>query len=81
MVIVYIIMCLAGVFFIMDSNDRDRFSEARDDLTDCILEQDDFREIPLIVLANKQDLPGAASCEDIAEALGLYEIKNRYVYV
>ena len=79
MVIVYIIVCLAGIFFIMDSNDRDRFSEARDDLTDCILEQDDFREIPLIVLANKQDLPGAASCEDIAKALGLYEIKNRYV--
>ena len=77
MVIVYIIMCLAGIFFIMDSKDRDRFSEARDDLTSCILEQDDFREIPLIVLANKQDLPGAASCEDIAKALGLYQIKNR----
>mgnify|MGYP001801744264 FL=1 len=79
MVIVYIIMCLAGIFFIMDSKDRDRFSEARDDLTSCILEQDDFREIPLIVLANKQDLPGAASCEDIAKALGLYEIKDRYL--
>ena len=77
MVIVYIIMCLAGIFFIMDSNDRDRFPEARDDLTLCILEQGDFREIPLIVLANKQDLPGAASCEDIAKALGLYQIKNR----
>ena len=79
MVIVYIIVCLAGIFFIMDSKDRERFSEARDDLTSCILEQDDFREIPFIVLANKQDLPGAASCEDIAKALGLYEIKNRYV--
>ena len=78
-VIACIFMCLAGIFFIMDSKDRERFSEARDDLTSCILEQDDFREIPLIVLANKQDLPGAASCEDIAKALGLYEIKNRYV--
>ena len=76
MVIIYI-MCFVGIFFIMDSKDRDRFDEARDDLTSCILEQDDFREMPLIVLANKQDLPGAASCEDIAKALGLYQIKNR----
>ena len=65
----------------MDSNDKARFSEAHDYLTMCILEQDNFRGIPLIVLANKQDLPGAASCKDIAEALGLYEIKNRYMYV
>ena len=63
----------------MDSNDRDRFSEARDYLTSCILGQEDFRVIPLIVLANKQDLPGAASGKDVAKALGLYNIKNRYV--
>ena len=76
-VIACIFMCLAGIFFIMDSRDRDRFTEARDDLTSCILEQDDFRGMPLIDLANKQELPVAASCEDIAEALGLYELKNR----
>ena len=33
----------------------------------------------LLVFANKQDLPGAASGKDVAKALGLYNIKNRYV--
>ena len=71
--------CFAGIFFFVDSNNGwDGFSEERDCLSSHILEKDEFNEIPLMVVANKQDLPGAASCEDIAEALQLYEIKDRY---
>jgi ADP-ribosylation factor-like protein 1 len=33
--------------------------------------------VPLLVLANKQDLPDAASEKDISEVLGLTKIKNR----
>ena len=70
----------AGIFFFIDSNNGwDGFSEERDCLSSHILEKDEFNEIPLMVVANKQDLPGAASCEDIAEALQLYDIKDRYV--
>ena len=65
----------------MDSDDKARFSEARDYLTSCILEQDDFCGIPLIILANKQDIPGATSCKEIAKAFGLYEMKNRQEHV
>jgi ADP-ribosylation factor-like protein 1 len=33
--------------------------------------------VPLLVLANKQDLPDAASEKDISEILGLAKIKER----
>ncbi len=33
--------------------------------------------VPLLVLANKQDVPGAASAVDVATALGLSEVKSR----
>lgn len=33
--------------------------------------------MPLLVLANKQDLPDAASEKEISDVLGLSRIKNR----
>ena len=36
-----------------------------------------MKETPLLVFANKQDLPGALNGAKISEALGLTEIRNR----
>lgn len=41
----------------MDSNDRERLSESRDELFE-ILNHDKMRGVPVVVIANKQDLPG-----------------------
>merc|ERR1712040_31199 len=45
-----------GVIFIVDSNDRDRVEEAREELMKT-LNEDELRDASLLVLANKQDLP------------------------
>jgi len=45
-----------GIIFVIDSNDRDRVSEARDELQ-RMLNEDELRDALLLVFANKQDLP------------------------
>lgn len=43
----------AGLIFVVDSNDRERCSEARDELT-RMLNEDELRDAILLVFANKQ---------------------------
>ena len=47
---------ISGLVYIVDSNDKERLSEAKDEL-DGILNSDEMRGVPVVVLANKQDLP------------------------
>lgn len=42
-----------GVIFVVDSNDRERVSEAQDELFKMLLE-DELRDAVVLVLANKQ---------------------------
>jgi len=46
----------AGLIFVVDSSDRARMEEAREELFG-ILESDEMRGVPVVVLANKQDMP------------------------
>lgn len=46
----------SGLLFIIDSNDRERMVEAREELAG-ILQNDEMRNVPIVVVANKQDLP------------------------
>ena len=45
----------------VDSADRERMTEAREELFG-ILESDEMRGVPVVVIANKQDLPGKKMC-------------------
>lgn len=45
-----------GIIFVVDSNDRERVGEARDELQ-RMLNEDELRDALLLVFANKQDLP------------------------
>lgn len=45
-----------GIIFVVDSNDRERVTEAREELQ-RMLNEDELREALLLVFANKQDLP------------------------
>ena len=60
-----------GVIFVVDSNDRDRVGEARDELH-RMLNEDELREAILLVFANKQDLPNAMNAAEITDKLGLH---------
>merc|ERR1711953_389918 len=43
-----------AIIFVIDSNDRDRIEDARDELSK-IVNEDDMRDAALLVFANKQD--------------------------
>jgi ADP-ribosylation factor 6 len=45
--------------FVIDSSDRDRMEEARNELT-RIIQDREMKDALLLVFANKQDLPGGA---------------------
>ncbi len=57
----------------VDSTDRARFGDAKKELH-AIVGDEDMRGVPLMVLANKQDCPGAARRDEIARVLELDKI-------
>merc|ERR1711943_132410 len=69
-----------GVIFVVDSNDRDRVGEARDELH-RMLNEDELREAILLVFANKQDLPNAMNAAEITDKLGLHSLPQRNWYI
>ena len=48
-----------GLIFVIDSNDRDRIDEAKQELT-RIIQDREMKDALLLVFANKQDLQGGA---------------------
>mmetsp|Transcript_92473 Transcript_92473/g.138504 ORF Transcript_92473/g.138504 Transcript_92473/m.138504 type:complete len:208 (+) Transcript_92473:215-838(+) len=73
----YYVGCSA-VIFMVDSADRDRLSEAKDELQN-MLNDDELRDAIVLVMANKQDLPNAASTDTVAQALQLRKLGgNRF---
>jgi ADP-ribosylation factor protein 1 len=65
-----------GLIFVVDSNDRDRMGEAREELM-RMLNEDELRDAVLLVFANKQDLPNALSASDVTDKLGLHNLRQR----
>ncbi|XP_054754542.2 ADP-ribosylation factor 1-like [Lytechinus pictus] len=69
-----------GLIFVVDSNDRERMGEAKDEL-DRMLNEDELRDAALLIFANKQDLPNAATVGDITDKLGLNGLHSRRWYI
>ncbi|KAJ8308206.1 hypothetical protein KUTeg_013080 [Tegillarca granosa] len=67
---------VGGLFFIIDSNDRERVAEAKEALYG-ILESESMANVPLVVIANKQDLPNAMGPIELEKALDLSSLTNR----
>ncbi|CEM00888.1 unnamed protein product [Vitrella brassicaformis CCMP3155] len=63
-----------GVLFLVDSSDADRFGEARKCLHG-VLSHPDLGTVPVLLLANKQDLPQAAHVDEIARRLELKTVE------
>ncbi|KAK7909566.1 hypothetical protein WMY93_014250 [Mugilogobius chulae] len=66
-----------GLVWVVDSADRLRLEDCRQELSTLLLEER-LAGATLLVFANKQDLPGALSKEAIQEALALDEIKSHH---
>ena len=69
-----------GIIFVVDSNDRERVSEAREELQ-RMLNEDELRDALLLVFANKQDLPNAMNAAEITDKLGLQGLRQRTWYI
>ena len=69
-----------GLIFVVDSNDRERVGEARDELH-RMLQEDELRDAVLLIFANKQDLPNAMNAPEITDKLGLHSLRNRNWYI
>ena len=69
-----------ALIFVVDSNDRDRVSEARDELHK-ILSDDEMTRCTVLVYANKQDLPESMSCNEVADKMDLSLLRGRRWFV
>eukprot|EP00486_Rosalina_sp_Unknown_P004741 CAMPEP_0201567290 /NCGR_PEP_ID=MMETSP0190_2-20130828/7743_1 /ASSEMBLY_ACC=CAM_ASM_000263 /TAXON_ID=37353 /ORGANISM="Rosalina sp." /LENGTH=112 /DNA_ID=CAMNT_0047987123 /DNA_START=191 /DNA_END=526 /DNA_ORIENTATION=+ len=74
-----------GIIFVVDSNDKDRMGSpdesyfdwnARDVLHE-MLGEDALKGVPILVFANKQDLPKSAKVDEVKETLGLNQLRKR----
>lgn len=65
-----------AIVYVVDAADRARLGLTRRELH-SLLDADEFRNAKLLVLANKQDLAGAASPAEVTEALALDTLRDR----
>ncbi|KAJ1112388.1 hypothetical protein NDU88_000652 [Pleurodeles waltl] len=69
-----------GLLFVVDSTDSERFEEAQYELM-VIINDEEMQDVPFVVLANKQDLPGASSPSELVEKLGLRKVRGHEWHV
>ena len=65
-----------GIIFVVDSNDKDRI-KLSEEVLKLMLAEEDLKNSALLVMANKQDLSGALSPNEVTQQLGMKEIKGR----
>jgi len=69
-----------AIIFVVDSSNRTRMDEAREELHNMLMEHE-LWDAPLLVLANKQDEPAACDPKDLTKSLQLYSLSNRNWFI
>ncbi|XP_050742856.1 ADP-ribosylation factor-like protein 4A isoform X3 [Drosophila biarmipes] len=67
--------CTDGILFVIDSVDTERMEEAKMELMRTA-KCPDNQGVPVLILANKQDLPNACGAMELEKLLGLNELYN-----
>ena len=65
-----------GLIFVVDSNDRDRLSIVKEELMKILVEPG-LEGVPILIMANKQDVEGAADVDEIVKHLGIDDLKRK----
>ncbi len=65
-----------GLVYVVDSSDEVRLKECTEELQ-SLLAEENLKNVPVLVFANKQDLQFALDAEEIMQTLTLMEIKDR----
>ena len=66
-----------ALVYVVDSADRERMEEAREELM-AVLRDDLMRDVSLRVFANKCDMPNAMSVSELARAMSLPSLKQKW---
>mmetsp|Transcript_14111 Transcript_14111/g.19643 ORF Transcript_14111/g.19643 Transcript_14111/m.19643 type:complete len:188 (+) Transcript_14111:158-721(+) len=69
-----------SIVFVVDAADSDKFESAKKELHE-LLAKPTLAGIPLLVLGNKNDLPGAIGVDEIIDKLNLRAVEGREVCV
>jgi ADP-ribosylation factor 1/2 len=69
-----------AIIFVVDSCDRDRISEAAEELSRMFREEE-LKDTKFLILANKKDMPNAMSVAEITDKLSLLANKNHVWYI
>jgi len=69
-----------ALIFVLDSNDRDRVDEAKQELLRIINDRE-MKDAVILVYANKNDLPNVMDTTEITEKLGLHKLRDRNWHV
>ncbi|XP_069123316.1 uncharacterized protein [Argopecten irradians] len=67
-----------ALFFVVDSNDRDRIDEAKEELFRT-MEEYTLKDVIVVILANKQDKVGAFTSEEVGDKLDLDVIRKSHM--
>ncbi|XP_004441757.1 PREDICTED: ADP-ribosylation factor-like protein 14 [Ceratotherium simum simum] len=70
-----------GLVYVVDSTDKQRLEDSRREF-EHILKNEHIKNVPVVLLANKQDVPGALSAEDITRTFNVQRLcsdRNWYV--
>eukprot|EP01006_Ploeotia_vitrea_P021082 TRINITY_DN53414_c0_g1_i1.p1 TRINITY_DN53414_c0_g1~~TRINITY_DN53414_c0_g1_i1.p1 ORF type:complete len:197 (+),score=27.23 TRINITY_DN53414_c0_g1_i1:74-664(+) len=70
----------SAIIFVVDSNDKERVKESAYELK-RMLQDDELQEAVVLVLANKQDLPGAMSLGEVTDKLDLHSLGDRKWFI
>ena len=65
-----------GIIFVIDWTDIERLDTARDELH-FLLAEPELKKIPVLILANKQDLPNALGYQELKSELALWDEDSR----
>ena len=65
-----------GIIFVIDSNDLDRIDESKEEF-EKIMAEEELKNCFVLVMANKQDLNGSLSPEDVSKILGMETLNGR----
>lgn len=68
---------IGALVYVIDSTDEERMEETGTELTKMLNDCDLPKYIPVLVLANKQDLMNSLSVQEISSALHLVSLQNR----
>jgi len=72
----YFVDGVSGIVYIIDAHDQQRFPESNHALTQ-LLTDEHMLDVPILILGNKIDIPGAVSEDEIRRQFNLYQTTGK----